>query len=104
MCTQNIHGQHTVNNDSIIHRNNFNIVFRYMPQSMYDAVKACIRYNLTHSNFLNSYIGLKQGDPTSPLLFMFFINDLIENINADLENIFNLDELRLFMILYTISG
>ena len=69
-------------------------------KSMYDVVKACIRYNSTHSNFLNSYIGLKQGDPTSPLLFMFFINDLIENINADLENIFNLDELRLFMILY----
>ena len=69
-------------------------------KSMYDVVKACIRYNSTHSNFLNSYVGLKQGDPTSPLLFMFFINDLIENINADLENIFNLDELRLFMILY----
>ena len=69
-------------------------------KSMYDVVKACIRYNSKHSDFLNSYTGLKQGDPSSPLLFMLFINDLVDNINANLENIFELDELMLFIILY----
>ena len=67
---------------------------------LYIFVKACIRYNSKHSDFLNSYTGLKQGDPSYPLLFMLFINDLVDNINANLENIFELDELMLFIILY----
>ena len=38
-------------------------------KSMYDVVRACIRYNYSISGFFNSYTGLKQqGDPSSPLL------------------------------------
>ena len=36
----------------------------------------------------------------SPLLFMLFVNDIIENINSDLEDIFTLNEIKLFLILY----
>ena len=67
---------------------------------MYDVVRACIRYKSLHSRFFNSYTGLKQGDPSSPLLFMMFINDLIDNMNSNLENVFTTNELVLFMILY----
>ena len=69
-------------------------------KSMYDVVRACIRCNSSHSNFFNSYSGLKQGDPSSPLLFMVFINDLIDNMNAHLDKVFKLEEIVLFMILY----
>ena len=46
-------------------------------KSMYNSVKACIKYNNKFSDFMRSDAGLKQGDPLSPILFMFFINDII---------------------------
>ena len=67
---------------------------------MYDEVRACIRCNGSLSRSFNSYMGLKQGDPSSPSLFMMFINDLLDNINSNLENMFKLDDIILFMILY----
>jgi hypothetical protein len=67
---------------------------------MYTTVKSCVRYNSTYSDFFNSHIGLKQGDPSSPLIFMSFVNDLIDNINTDLEGIFTIYELKLFLILF----
>ena len=61
---------------------------------MYTVVKSCIRYHSCRSRFFNSHVGLKQGDPSSPVLFMMFINDIVQHINDD----FN--ELRLFILLY----
>ena len=69
-------------------------------RSMYTVVKSCVRYRSNTSRFFNSYNGLKQGDPSSPLLFMLFINDIIQNINTDLNDIFTIDEMRLFLLLY----
>ena len=69
-------------------------------KSMYLTVKSCVRYKSFFSEFFSSSIGLKQGDPSSPLLFMLFVNDIIENINSDLEDIFTLNEIKLFLILY----
>ena len=69
-------------------------------QSMYSVVKSCVRYRSSTSRFYNSYNGLKQGDPSSPLLFMLLINDIVQNINVGLDNIFTIDEMRLFLLLY----
>ena len=70
-------------------------------KSMYTVVRSCVRYNNHHSDFFESLIGLKQGDPSSPLLSMFFVNDLSLNINTNLDDIFTLNEIKYFLLLYT---
>ena len=67
---------------------------------MYSVVRSRIRYRSSFSGFFNSNSGLKQGDPGSPLMFMQFINDIIQNINYDIVDIFTIDGFQLFMLLY----
>ena len=67
---------------------------------MYTTVKSCVRYKSTYSRFFDSSIGLEQGDPSLTLLFMFFVNDIIDNIYTNLQNIFTINELKLFLILF----
>ena len=68
--------------------------------SMYTVVKSCIRFQSSRSRFFSSHIGLKQGDPSSPLMFMMFINDIAQNMHANFDEIFTVNELRLFILLY----
>ena len=44
------------------------------------------------------HIGVKQGDPS--LMFLFFINDILANINSNIEGIFTKDELKIFILLF----
>jgi len=37
-------------------------------QSMYSTVKSCVRVNGTLGELFDSYMGVKQGEPLSPLL------------------------------------
>ena len=67
---------------------------------MYVSVKLCIKYDNTFSQFFDSHIGLKQGDPSSPILVMLFVNDMIESINSNLNGIFTTNEIKLFLILF----
>ena len=67
---------------------------------MYNTVKSCVRYKSSYSTFFSSPVGLKQGYPSSPLLFKIFVNDTVDNIKTDLSNIFSINELKLFLILY----
>jgi hypothetical protein len=59
-------------------------------ESMYNIVKQCVRYNGKMSEFSNAFIGLKQGDPSSSLMFLLFNNDILQNIDTNLEGIFTL--------------
>ena len=68
--------------------------------SMYRVVKSCVRYQSSTSRFFNSYICLKQGDPSSQLMCMMFINDIVQNIRDNFDEIFTVNELRLFILLY----
>ena len=69
-------------------------------KTMYTVVRSCVRYNHSQSEYFISNIGLKQGDPSSPLLFMFFVNDLAQNINTDLDGNHTINELKYFLLLY----
>lgn len=54
---------------------------------MYTTGKSCVIYKSSYSRFFYPSVGLKQGDPSLQLLFMFFVDDIFENINANLQNI-----------------
>ena len=69
-------------------------------RAMYSIVRSCVRFQSAKSRFFTSYNGLKQGDPSSPLLFMLFINDIIQNIHVGLDKIFTIDDMQLFLMLY----
>ena len=66
---------------------------------MYSTVKQCVRYNGNMSDFFSSHIGLKQGDPSLSLMFIMFVNDILSCINTDLDSIFTIDELKIFLLL-----
>jgi hypothetical protein len=58
---------------------------------MYQNIKPCIRKGEECSVFVNSEVGVKQGENMSPFLFSLFLNDLeiffLENNISDLEQI-----------------
>ena len=70
-------------------------------QAMYKSVKSVIRNNNVLSENFEVFHGVKQGNPLSPILFLFFINDLPENIKPDShDDLFTINELHIFTLLY----
>ena len=73
-----------------------------MLKSIYQSVKSCVKLSSTMqmSDFFDVALGLKQGEPLSPLLFIIFINDVnnIVDPNSLTENDINL--LNIYMLLF----
>lgn len=69
-------------------------------KSMYSVVKSYIRYNSLKSENINSNIGVKQGDPASSLLCLFFLNDIIDGVNSNINGILAIEELQIFLLLF----
>ena len=71
-----------------------------MIKAMYATVRSFIKHNHQLSNTMTSNLGVKQGDPSSSILFMMFVNDIVTSINIDLDGIFSTGESKLFLILF----
>ena len=69
-------------------------------KAVYTTVKACIKHNHSYSEFIDSKFGVKQGDPSSPVIFMMFINNIKDNINSNIDGIFTVNDIKIFLLLY----
>ena len=73
-----------------------------MIKAIYANVKSCIRNgkSMSTSNFFDVSLGVKQGEPLSPLLFILFLNDISESI--DFQNLTDKDVelLSIYMLLF----
>ena len=66
-------------------------------KAMYSVVCTVVKHNHETSESISIQLGVKQGDPSSSLLFMLFVYDILSNINSDLDGIFTINELKLFL-------
>ena len=69
-------------------------------KSMYNTVKSSIRYQNLKSDSIHSFVGVKQGDPASSLLCLFYLNDLLDDVNSKLDGIINIDGINIFLLLF----
>lgn len=73
-----------------------------MIRNIYSNVKCCVKISssMSMSDFFDVTLGLKQGEPLSPLLFILFINDISANIDINAMTNKDLELLSMYMILF----
>ena len=68
--------------------------------AIYQSVKSCVRYKKLCSEFFNINSGVKQGDPLSTVLFVLFIDDLLESTFVEETAVVTFSDIKLFMLLF----
>jgi hypothetical protein len=69
-------------------------------KSMYNTVKSTVKFKCMESEHITSEVGVKQGDPASSILCLFFLNDILNSINKDINGIIDIGELKLYLLLF----
>ena len=54
-----------------------------MVKSIYSSVRHRVKARGVRSDTLGNLVGANQGEPLYPVLFLFFINDIIDDISTD---------------------
>jgi exonuclease III len=68
---------------------------------IYSNVMSCVRQENSLSDFFKIDLGVKQGEPLSPFLFIMFINDIESSIRAgNLNNYINVNEITMCTLLF----
>jgi hypothetical protein len=71
-------------------------------KTIYENVKSCVKLsvNMDNSEFFDVTLGLKQGEPLSPILFILFVNDITNCVDLESLNNDDLNLLSIYMILF----
>ena len=69
-------------------------------KAMYSVVRSVVKHKQETSYSIDIQLGVEQGDPSSSLLFMLFVNYIIDNINTNLDGIFTINEIKFFLIMF----
>ena len=69
-------------------------------KKMFESVKVCMRSMNTLSDFFDSHVGVKQGEPLSPLLFIIFINNMASDIAHTSISAETITQIQIFMLLF----
>ena len=70
-------------------------------KSIYGRISSCVKANKFElSDFFDISIGLKQGEPLSPLLFILFVNDVSENLDLEKLTETDINQLSIYMLMF----
>ena len=66
---------------------------------MYGEVKTKVRYGGETSNTFSSFLGVRQGECLSPLLFSMYVNDMREMLHESGSQGITVDDLKLCLFI-----